>query len=123
MRIRDPTLSPEDFKRLEFAPLAETGGARDAYSLTIGGSAIGTMAPLLSGADDDILIDEDGSSIHPSSGIWTIEMQARGSDECRTHILWVAGPAGGPPELTGELAVWAALTVMRETRTRRFARG
>jgi hypothetical protein len=122
MRIIDPGLE-DDFGMVEFDPLEDTTGPPDGFSVTVDGSIIGTIAPLFAEGHEPIQLDDDGSSVHIRPGVWSLELDGVVAGHSHTHILWVAEPEGKAPMLTDELAAWAVLTVMREAKSRRFARG
>lgn len=122
MKIIDPDSGPRDFGPVAFEPAHDDTSGEETFAVMAGGARVGTMAPLHL-ADDEVVLLGDGDcyAVH-GHGYWSLEIAGTGDDDPQIYFLWTADEEESP-SLTGELAVWATLTVTRSLAGRPFGRG
>jgi hypothetical protein len=113
MKIIHPTLSVDDFGPLQFAPLEDEPLGPPVFALTVDDSLVGELAPLDTDGGARIMLDEHQECVLDAAGCWKLELADTRGSVTKSHILCVTSHDDVDEHvLTGELAVWATLTMI-----------
>jgi hypothetical protein len=111
MKIIDPTLPPCDLGPLHFAPVDDGLLDHGVFSISSRGEVIGELTAG-SQAASPITLDHRETPVTEPGAYWHLELADAAGRIQEAHVLCVtADPGSTSLELTGELAVWATLTV------------
>jgi hypothetical protein len=110
MKIIDPSQCPREVCRLEIRPVEDDPQFADTFELTIAGEVVAELAAL--DPDGQIVLDPSQGCAVPRRGSWSLSLVYGDGELTDTHILCRPSNSERSREaLTGELQVWATLTV------------